>query len=426
MLAKANKDKKQAISKIQSDIEGLLMLRSSGDVRRALAAAEDVLRTADAAGSGNVLSTTMQKALRDVIKQDALVDKRRQIAERLDTASVPATLPRTSEDKQELEAVLVECELGDTNLERKIRQALMLPLPAGTVEPSKEFFTPVYVTGSRKLSDLVGASAKGSNLSSRPVGSAPVRSKKTASLRSGSAGAVVKYADSNRSDMPAEMKAGTAAAKLRAMAQDKALASWAKFQEEFGVQQLVWQSVILTKTKANDRSAFQAQIEGVKARIDDIMSMKSTSMDNALLALEQLLPQNGEPTDVLNKSTLGAGNDVLKQHRLAAPRNELAERLASAHIPATLPRGAADKKALEALVESCEVEEPQLARAVRQVLLLPIPAHLGAPVTAKKTHSTRSSSTGAIGAKLSRNGSEVHSFQPPSRGEPLSRIKESI
>jgi len=233
--------------------------------------------------------------------------------------------------------------------------------------------------------------------------------------------------------MPVVMDAGTAASRLRAMAQNKATASWTKLEEEFGVQQLVWQSVVLTKTRSNDRMAFQSQMEAVKAKFDDIMSMRTMHLDNALLALEQLLPQNGEPSEVMNKSTLSAGNDVLKQHRLASLRNELAERLATAHVPVTLPQSSVDKKAVEVLVEGCEIDEPQLARAVRQALLLPIPAHLGAPATSKKTPSTmsavsskRSSSTGIIGSKPSRRGSEVPPFQPPVRGEPLTRIKESI
>jgi len=230
-----------------------------------------------------------------------------------------------------------------------------------------------------------------------------------------------------------ELTADIAALKLKAMAEDKVGASWNKFEDEFGVQQLVWQSVILTKTKTSDRSAFQSQIDAVKAEFENILSMKSTSTDNALLALEQFLSQNGGPIDIVNKSTFDAGNDVLKQNRLATPRYELAEKLANAHIPASLPQSAADRKATEVLVEACEIKEPQLARSVRQALLLPIPAHLGAPVTAKKTPSTmtavsskRSSSTGVLGAKPSRKLSEAPPFQPASRGEPLVRIKDSI
>jgi len=466
LLMTTARHKETAITQLSTKLEHLLLVQKSGDIPQALALIDDLLETV--AGGNAMLGLATGNAAKDVIKQHGLVEKRHQLAERLDTASVPATLPQSAADKLELEAVLVACELGDEKLERRIRQVLLLPIAEKPSQPKakdpahrgeangKEFFTPVYVTGSKKLSDLVGtatparstASGMGvyytasnasnaSKLSAVATEGAAVQPRPSSSLRGGSLGAVSRPSPSNSSTASGLMDAGSAAAAMQDYAGKMVAGSWLRLNDEFSVQQLVWSSVILTKVKADARTAFHTQTEQTKAKVLEVLHTKDVDVDLALTSLAMEVPaESVHNTDTLSTPMVAAMKNVLRQHRLQAQRQELADRLATAHVPATLPRGAQQKKAFEEFIVVCDVEEVNLARAVRQAFLLPIPAELGPPVAAKtlsfkSVSGKRSSSIGAV-TKTSNKPSAPSAppvnrpFTPPERGTPAALLKESI
>mmetsp|Transcript_93282 Transcript_93282/g.301740 ORF Transcript_93282/g.301740 Transcript_93282/m.301740 type:complete len:564 (-) Transcript_93282:143-1834(-) len=467
LLMTTARHKETAITQLSTKLEHLLLVqKSGGDIPQALALIDDLLETV--AGGNTMLGLATGNAAKDVIKQHGLVEKRHQLAERLATASIPATLPQTAADKRELEAVLVACELGDDKLERRIRQVLLLPIAEKPSQPKakdpadrgeangKEFFTPVYVTGSKKLSDLVGtatparstASGMGvyytasnassaSRLSAVAGEGAAVQPRPSSSLRGGSLGAVSRPSASNCSTASGLMDAGSAAAAMQDYAVKMVAGSWLRLNDEFSVQQLVWSSVILTKVKADARTAFHTQTEQTKAKVLEVLHTKDVDVDRALTSLAMVVPaESVQNMDTLSTPMVAAMNNVLRQHRLQAQRQELADRLATAHVPATLPRGAQQKRAFEEFIVACDVEEVNLARAVRQAFLLPIPAELGPPVAAKtlsfkSVSGKRSSSIGAV-TKTSNKPSApsappvTRPFTPPERGTPAALLKESI
>merc|ERR1719240_1483136 len=72
----------------------------------------------------------MVKAIKDVVDQSARLADRLQLAERLSTAGVPATLPTRPAEKKQVEALVVACKLDNSKLERTTRQLLLLPVPS--------------------------------------------------------------------------------------------------------------------------------------------------------------------------------------------------------------------------------------------------------------------------------------------------------
>jgi len=262
---------------------------------------------------------------------------------------------------------------------------------------------------------------KGMRPSGQP-GETSIPARKTLSNLAGSVGAVVAATESARSS---SHQRGTPAAAVRALAAAAPTKAWDQLQKELDVQRMVWQSVIVTKVKAEGRPAFQAQTDDAARMVQGILDTRGSDLQRALASLEQLLqrlPKDSEGADVLNSATRQALQNVLDQHEVAPLRLDLAERLDVADVPATLPRGPEQKADVDRLVTNCRLGDKVLECEVRQLLLLPIPQSLGTAVGTAKTSSKLSavsgkrSSPAGVGATASRKDSAKAHTQPTTRG----------
>jgi len=144
----------------------------------------------DSDGS-DLLNPSTRFACQDVLDQHDLAPLRAELAERLDVANVPATLPRTQEQKAELQAVVVKCGLGDAGLERTVRQMLLLPIPAALGPPVRKTSSKGSAAGAKRSSSMSAVSgAKPSRKDSTPLGARASPQAHTPSLLFGPAPAV--------------------------------------------------------------------------------------------------------------------------------------------------------------------------------------------------------------------------------------------
>merc|ERR1719482_929702 len=94
--------------------------------------------------------------------------------------------------------------------------------------------------------------------------------------------------------------------------------------------------------------------------------------------MEQLLQQTMQDTsDLFSNGMVKAIKDNVDQSTRLPDRLQLAERLSTAGVPATLPVQPSDKKHVEELVVACKLDSNKLERTARELLLLPVPAELG-------------------------------------------------
>lgn len=411
-------EKKADIGNLRSRLDEAMSTRQAGDIPGALAILQEVGRPG---GKGEaLLSRSTFAAVGNVGKQDALLPRRRQLAERVALAASPATLPRGAAEKREIEALVVNCELDDAKLERRIREVLLLAVPAelGAAAAGPKMSgllgAPVSATGSKKMSQM----SQMSDLSFYPVSYAGSRT------LSQLAGAPVAPTGSILRGQGATGGGGALqpmqlSAKLGELAEQRVVASWQKLQDEVQVQQLVWESVSLTKAQAPDRHEKAADIARLKVVLGDALGHRQAGDTLAALAsLEEVARPNGKGEAHLSRSTYAAVCNVIKQDALQAPRRQLAERVALASVPATLPRTAADKRELEAVVVSCELEDKPLERGIREALLLPMPSALGPPARVQKT--------GGLGARVSASGSKKMSQMTDASAQPASRAASAM
>jgi len=295
---------------------------------------------------------------------------------------------------------------------------LQLPPPAEPVKETKAEYTmaPLVIgTPSRTLMEIVGSEPAGPRSSNKSVlsmggGVGPKPTYSTQSTRS-----TASKADRYMSEFH-PMTVGNATKRLRDMACNNPSAAWKNLQSEFETQQLIWQSLSLTRGK--DKT-IQGKIDGLKANVERIFHTLHTEGrgDQALLTLEDLLERNVD-MNVCTQSIRDTARDVIKQHRLAPSRNELAERVDVSSVPATLPKTDQDKKELEELVLACDLDDQVLDYSVRLSLLLAIPKEfqqkLGSQASMKKSTSQGSlvngqkrSSMRSVGSKASRKDSAI-------------------
>jgi len=273
----------------------------------------------------------------------------------------------------------------------------------------------------RKTASLpVGASAKKTSSRKNDLG-APV--KKTSSLPLGGAhggGGGAKTSSLMRKlpppsadfepeppSSPPAQKAGRAAEKVRALATEKIDASWRDLKAEFEVQKMVWESLSLQKkVDAKKTSNLQTTLEGAMAA-----RVKHPSV--ALRTMQQLNQEQGgsQGSELLNNGMIKAIRNVVDQAEMIHDRSRLAERLSTAGIPATLPVRPAEKEEMEALVVACKLENGKLERTARELLLLPVPAGLGAPQAAgpKSSGMPVSQKSSGMSATQKKTSSRPHS-----------------
>jgi len=179
----------------------------------------------------------------------------------------------------------------------------------------------------------------------------------------------------------------------------------------------------VSATQASTRSKLQTTIEGA-------MAARVKSLSLALRTMEQLLREfcSGQDSDVLSNGVSKAMRNVVDQAGMVADRSQLAERLSTAGVPATLPTLPAEKKEVEELVVSCKLENAKLELAARQLLLLPIPADLRAVANSSISGTNMGPAVGkvAIGSGVrSVTGSGMPAAKKTSSGMPATKKTSS-
>lgn len=153
-------------SQIQTTLEGAMAARTKSPTM-AMRTIEQIAQRYENNNKSNLISNSMVKAMRTLVEQPKMVVRRTQLAERLDTAAVPATLPTTSSEKREVEALLVSCKLGDNRLENTIRKILLLPLPKENIEPVERESTNTGVSVGGAVTQFTSFSLMASGLQDR-------------------------------------------------------------------------------------------------------------------------------------------------------------------------------------------------------------------------------------------------------------------
>lgn len=430
-----------------------------------------IVEEARAAGlKYDILNKSIEQASDRVLKETRTpaITARRQLAQRLDLAGNPATLPKTEAAKAQLRTLVEQAELDDAKMEKSVKKILDLLPP--------EEMTPV---NGAKRSSGYGSSATNSKKGSKMIEKGPPASKKTSSrvrsLGAPAAGSKMSAllrqlpppADTLRqvgtydvvvsADMAPEMRAERASERVRQLASQRIDESWNSFKNEFDVQKMVWESRTLIK------QVDTAQVKAVSTNLKKALNDRIKDPSGALRLLHPIL-EASDKNDLISNSMAKSMRDVMKQANMITDRSKLAERLATASVPATLPRGEADKRELEALVVACELGDIKFEVLVRKILLLPPPqidggvsiagvnyssagspvkgakysSPVGSPASAKKSSgfagtpvskksmsatATRPASTGAIKSKASKPMVERvrEDFAPPVR--PAGRIE---
>lgn len=380
-------------------------------------------------------SRSMVEAARKVLALSApnplLKAHRDELAARIETSVVAASLPFEEKDKQEVEKLLQNCELDDAKLERTIRQMLLLKIGAtggsdlataswhagGRMAPQGVAVT--AKTGSAPMSLRAGSSAGGrgptatirhsSTGSSSKLGAAASRRAGSSMSAAGGApasspgrgsslgapaggtkmssllrklpppadalpGASSEFgapalAGGISSNMPPADKAAKAAERVRALASQRPENAWRALKDEFGVQQLVWESLGRTG-KGNPEV-----IANAKTYLEELLDKRKANPSAALRSIEELIKPGGgrREASVLSNSIKKALALVVAECHAVGPRSQLAERLDTAAIPATLPTSDVERRELDQLVHKCALDDAKFERQVRKMLLLPLP-----------------------------------------------------
>jgi len=161
-----------AINNVAGTMNEIFFAARNGEHEAALFALRKLTaRLPKDSDGGDLLNPSTRFACQDVLDQHDLAPLRAELAERLDVSNVPATLPRTQEQKAELQATVVKCGLGDAGLERTVRQMLLLPVPAALGSPVKKTSSKGSAVGGAKRSSSMSAvsGAKPSRKESAPL-----------------------------------------------------------------------------------------------------------------------------------------------------------------------------------------------------------------------------------------------------------------
>lgn len=367
-------------------------------------AALKLVEEARAAGqNSDLLNKGVEQACSSVLKANrpGTIQSRKQLAQRLDMAANPAHLPKTEAARVQLRLLVDESELDDAKLEKSVRKILdLLPpedmAPANGAKRSSGYGAPVNGKKNSKLSEKGTPVSKKTSSRTRSLGAPAAGSKMSSLLRQlpPPLTQTTNY-EPFPSDMPLETKTQKCAERVRSLASQKINESWDNFKTEFGVQKLVWESRALLK------QVDPKEISSLSSTIERALNGRTTDPSGALRVLHPIL-ESSDKNDVISNSMAKAMRDVMKQANLITDRSRLAERLSTASVPATLPRGDAQKRELEALVVACELDDMKFEVVVRKILLLAPPQFNdgpGSPVTGPK-HSSPVGSP-ATGAKKS-------------------------
>jgi hypothetical protein len=171
------------------------------------------------------------------------------------------------------------------------------------------------------------------------------------------------------SSMPAPEKSANAAQKVRAMASESIEQCWKGLQAEFDVQKMVWDSLRLQRKLDLDLSSqIQTTLEGA-------MAARTKSPTMAMRTIEDIAKkyEHNNKSNLISNGMVKAMLKLVEQPKILVRRTQLAERLDTASIPATLPTGASEKREVEALLVSCQLGDNKLENAIRKILLLPLP-----------------------------------------------------
>lgn len=149
--------------------------------------------------------------------------------------------------------------------------------------------------------------------------------------------------------------------------------AWSKLAEEFEVQKLVWDS------KAVSKKGMGTEEQNLKEQFEALLRERQ----NQAGGLERIGQIRKNHSGRISASLLDVLMEITAQVGLADKRNALANRLAAAGDPATLPQTESEKGTVEKLVASCKLEKT-LGRKVREALKLPALAERTGSKEAKK------------------------------------------
>lgn len=297
-------------------------------------------------GSDNVLTNAVIGAVHDVRRQESLAPERSRLAQELRAFS--SNLPAGS-----LEALVSQCELGDSKLEQDARLALRLARAKTTYNNL-----------------LDGAQTMTGSCSGVP--------KKTSSmcLQTASAAGKARGIPSGKpvsADGLTSGKVVQAAAKVRMATEQRIKDAWQHFEEEVVVQKLVWDSVLQVQTMSKKNPALVNQIAELKSQLERMLTIKDANGAETLRSLEMLLASDLGRQHFGN-SLQEVGRKVSREAGLAADRGQLASILDKAATSSAVPPSGAARFDLEALLGKCALDDPQLERRVRQALQIPLPS----------------------------------------------------
>mmetsp|Transcript_97679 Transcript_97679/g.173071 ORF Transcript_97679/g.173071 Transcript_97679/m.173071 type:complete len:577 (-) Transcript_97679:106-1836(-) len=371
--AAQNKEKATQTEQISSLFDKALKLKPT-DPEAALKVVEEAR---EAGLKFDVLNKSIEQASDTVLKETrtSLVNARRQLAQRLDLAGNPATLPKTEAAKVQIRNLVEQCELDDTKMEKSIKKILdLLPpeemTPVNGAKRSSGYGSAANGKKGSKMIEKGTPASKKTSSRVRSLGAPAAGSKMSSLLRqlpppSDTLRQVATY-DPVTADMPPDMRSERASERVRLLASQKIDGSWNQLKSEFGVQKMVWESRALIK------QVDATEVSTLTTTIQKALTDRTTDPSGALRILHPVL-EASDKNDLISNSMAKSMRNVMKQANLITDRSRLAERLATASVPATLPRGEADKRELEKLVVACELDDIKFEVAVRKILLLPPP-----------------------------------------------------
>jgi len=323
-----------------------------------------------------------------------------------DLASLLESQPAYMIDKKGLESQLGACNISDPQLEQSLRQVLNLPSPnvgrmgrsasvpnavPSPQRPSSGSRRKAGYSSSGMPSNPVEGTSSGypsdgpmRPIQSRGIQSAPVvlqrkRSEGHGVLRE-STSTTLGRENTGTSTVLGREGTGTSVAvgpssrpsdlarKVRSMATKRVTKAYEQVATEVHVQSLVWRSSALALSPEEQKrltlfdSALEKALNGAPER--------------AWQGVQTILAQcNEEGHDVL-RSLSDAVLNVRRQRDARQARKDLAERLSTAEVAASLPHTDSEVKALERIVMAADLDDIRLERLVRSALLLPAPAEV--------------------------------------------------
>mmetsp|Transcript_12527 Transcript_12527/g.27956 ORF Transcript_12527/g.27956 Transcript_12527/m.27956 type:complete len:491 (-) Transcript_12527:40-1512(-) len=313
-----------------------------------------------------------------------------------DLALLLESQPAYMIDKKGLESQLSACNISDPALEQSLRQVLNLPLP-GFGRMARSASVPNAASpqrassGSRRKFGTPCNTGTSSGyppeghmrpIQSRGIQSAPVVMQRKRSNGHGvlreSTSTTMGRENTSTSTVLGREGTGTSIAvepssrpsdlarKVRSIATKRVSKAYEKVTTEVHVQKLVWRSSSLALSPEEQKrlTLFDSALE----------KALNGAPEKSWQGVQTILAQcNAEGHDVL-RALSDAVLNVRRQRDARQPRKDLAERLATAEVAASLPHTDSEVKALERIVVAADLDDLRLERLVRSALLLPPPA----------------------------------------------------